>query len=319
MKRCGGSERNLIEMKNDFGSFLDKVDKNEMADAETAAELLGLQAGEERRGSHASHTVDCCMETVVEQFFSMGADQARSKFDTMCQVFLKKLEENAPHAQMPGKGGRRNSEDRRTRARKSQQLALSASSGCNEGTPASSLELDLPRVRGALSECGGAGKSGTATDVRNRPLSNSPSRRPMEDDASFGGLVKGERLKELVAKKKKNRETARVRTQGLMMETAKVGTSVPPEANSLEEDPRTFKEPVERWRVQRKRKEKKWKKKDKKKKVKYRRSSLWNKAKERIASFLVANLKEGEKEKKGRKSEKTHQDETSLGQVGEDC
>ena len=30
--------------------------------------------------------------------------------------------------------------------------------GINEGTPASSLELDLPRVRGALGECGGAGK-----------------------------------------------------------------------------------------------------------------------------------------------------------------
>ena len=34
----------------------------------------------------------------------------------------------------------------------------SASSGRNEGTPASSLELDLPRVQGAFGECGGAGK-----------------------------------------------------------------------------------------------------------------------------------------------------------------
>ena len=64
---------------------------------------------------------------------------------------------------------------------------LPAPGGINEGTPASSLELDLPRVRGALGECGGAGKSGTLGD-RKRGLSNSPSRRPMEEDALAGDL-----------------------------------------------------------------------------------------------------------------------------------
>ena len=78
----------------------DKVKRNKMADAEIAAELQGLPA------------VDCCMETMVEQFFSMGADQARSKFDAMCQIFFKKFEASTPLAQMPGKeGGRRNSDD----------------------------------------------------------------------------------------------------------------------------------------------------------------------------------------------------------------
>ena len=75
---------------------------------------------------------------------------------------------------MPGKGGgRRNSEDEQEQGKASQQLAVSVS-GWNEGTPAGSLELDLPRVRGALGECGGAGKS-------KRSLSNSPSRLPMKD------------------------------------------------------------------------------------------------------------------------------------------
>ena len=32
------------------------------------------------------------METMLEQFFSMGADQARSKIDAMCQVFFNKFE-----------------------------------------------------------------------------------------------------------------------------------------------------------------------------------------------------------------------------------
>ena len=49
-------------------------------------------------------------------------------------------------------------------------------------TPASSLELDLPRVRGAHGERGGAVKSG-AHDERKRPLSNSPSGPSMEEDA----------------------------------------------------------------------------------------------------------------------------------------
>ena len=124
----------------------ENVDKYRMVDAEMETELEELQAGEERRGSNASQAVDCCMETMVEQFFAVGADQARSKFSSMCQV--------------------------------------SASGGCNEGTPASSLELDLPRVRCEHGECAGAEKLG-ADDGRKRPLSNSPSRLPMEEDASL--------------------------------------------------------------------------------------------------------------------------------------
>ena len=79
-------------MRSDFGSCRDKVDKNKMVDAEVAAELQGSQAGEERKGSNASQAVDCCMETMVEQLFAVSADQARSKFDAMCQVFFKKFE-----------------------------------------------------------------------------------------------------------------------------------------------------------------------------------------------------------------------------------
>ena len=106
-----------------FRLLSDKVDKNKMVYAEMAASLQGLQAGEERRGSNGSRAVDCCMETMVEQFFAMGADQARTRFDAMCQ---------------PGTGGRRNGEDDQEQDKASQQLASSASGGCNEGTPVSS-------------------------------------------------------------------------------------------------------------------------------------------------------------------------------------
>ena len=60
---------------------------------------------------------------------------------------------------MPGREeGRRNSEDEQEQGKNSQQLVLPASGGFNEGTPASSMELDLPHVRCAHGERGGAGK-----------------------------------------------------------------------------------------------------------------------------------------------------------------
>ena len=85
------------------------------------------------------------METRVESFFAVGADQARSEFDAMCQVFFKKFEVYTPSAQMAGKGGgRRNSEDEQEQGKASQAGVM------KEDTPASSLELDLPRVRGSM-------------------------------------------------------------------------------------------------------------------------------------------------------------------------
>ena len=126
--------------------------------------------------------------------------------------------------------------------------------------------------------------------------------------------MKEKRLRELFVKRKRkeNRNSQGKDTRnGPLKETAKVSTCQggdlsTPKTKSQGEDPRTFKEPVERWRVQKKWKEKKWqrkkKKKDKEKKVKYRRNSLWEKAKDR--SFHTAKLEKEEKEKKGRKSKK---------------
>ena len=64
----------------------------------------------------------------------------------MCQVFFKNSS-LYPSAQIPEKGGgRRNSEDEQEQGKASPQLPLSASGWCNEGTSASSLELNLPRA-----------------------------------------------------------------------------------------------------------------------------------------------------------------------------
>ena len=58
----------------------DTVEKNRMADAEMAAELQGLQAGEERKGSNVPQTGDCCMDAVWQQFIALGANRIEAMF-----------------------------------------------------------------------------------------------------------------------------------------------------------------------------------------------------------------------------------------------
>ena len=130
-----------------------------------SAEHWSLQAGEERRGSNASQTGDGCLEALWQQFIALGANG----FETFAQRLQREM--GAAQGQMPGREkDRRSSEDEQEQDKASQQLALSGSSGSDESTPASSLELDLPRVRGVLGEGGGAGKSGKAKDERKRPF-----------------------------------------------------------------------------------------------------------------------------------------------------
>ena len=144
--------REEIEWKEErFTLLSDNVDKNTMADAEMEAELQGLQAGEERRGSNASQAVECCLKAMVEPIFAMGTDQAKSKFDALYQKILKRFETPTSPAQMPGmpgrEEGRRDSEHEQEQGRDSQQLVSLMPGGVNQVAPASSLELDLPRVR----------------------------------------------------------------------------------------------------------------------------------------------------------------------------
>ena len=149
-----------------FRQLSDKVDKNKVVDAEMTAELQGVQAGEERRGTNCG----CRSGEVKVRCFVPGV-----------------LQKNRGLYPFGADARRRNSEDEQEQAKASQQLALSASGGFNEGTPASGMELDLPRVPGAHGEGGGARNSGAAKDERKRLLSNFRSRLPMEEGASLGG------------------------------------------------------------------------------------------------------------------------------------
>ena len=110
------------------------------------------------------------------------------------------------------------------------------------------------------------------------------------------------------------KETARVRTQGHLDKTAKAGDLRTLETNSQGRDPRTLKEPVERWRVQKK----KWKKKRKKKmkKVKHRRRSWWKKYCEKMASLFTAGRKEENKGKKDQMKNRRPRARQVLGKSG---
>ena len=72
------SIREEIDRKEErFRQLSDKVDKNKMVDAEMAAELQGLQAGEERRGSNASQPGDGCLEALWQQLIALERMELR--------------------------------------------------------------------------------------------------------------------------------------------------------------------------------------------------------------------------------------------------
>ena len=116
----------------------------------------------------------------------MGSDQARSKFEAMCQILFRRRIET-PSAQMLGKEeGRRNSEDKQEQGKASQQLVLPASSGFNEGTPASVWSL-IFLVFGV--HMGNAEEQGIQVQQRiEKDLCQILSRLPMEEGALLGDL-----------------------------------------------------------------------------------------------------------------------------------
>ena len=124
--------REEVDRKEERSRLLsNKVDKNKMADAEMAAELQCLQAGEERRGSNSSQAGYCCMEALWQQInYGLGSVTSRG--------YVPKVQRSGSGpGQMPGREeGRRNNEGEQEKGNSSQQLVLPASRGCNEGTSA---------------------------------------------------------------------------------------------------------------------------------------------------------------------------------------
>ena len=176
-----------------------KIHKNKMQDAEVVAELQRLQAGEERRGGNASQTGGCRLEALWQQIAAVYPAVGPNQVDALASaVFQRFKESGATQEQMPGRDERRrNGEDEQEQGRINQQLVLPTPGGINQGAPASSLELDLPRARGAPGEGGNAGRSGTQ-GVRKRGPSRSPGRHSTDEDGDddLGEVVLQTEMKE---------------------------------------------------------------------------------------------------------------------------
>ena len=103
------------------------------------------------------------MEALWQQIAAVCAAVGPNQVDALANALFQRFRESgATQGQMPGRDERRrNSEDEQEQGRIKQQVVLPTPGGINQGVPASSLELDLLRVRGELGEGGSAGRSGT--------------------------------------------------------------------------------------------------------------------------------------------------------------
>ena len=94
------------------------------------AELDRLQAGEERSGSYASQTHDCCLETLWQQNAAVCAAVGPNHVDALANADFQRFKESgAAQEQMPRRDERRNSEEEQEQGRTSQHLAIPTPGG----------------------------------------------------------------------------------------------------------------------------------------------------------------------------------------------
>ena len=160
----------------------DKVDENRMADAE-------MEAGQSFKDCKLEKKDEAAMlrRQEIAAWRPYGSKLLPNQIDALANaVFQRFKESGAVQEQMPGRDERRRtSEEEQEQGRASQQVALPTPGWVNQVAPASSLELDLSRVRCVSGEGGSAG----------RPCKRGPSRSPgrlsrdEEGDENMGGLV----------------------------------------------------------------------------------------------------------------------------------
>ena len=230
---------------------------------------------------------------MLEQIFALGADQARS--ERRCQEKRKGEE--------------------------------TVKIGINQVALASSLELDLHRVRGAPGEGGSAGRPGTQGN-RKRGPSRSPDLQDgipwMKEEVTIW------RIGALNEKERKNSQGKDPRTyegnsqgrdpstqernsQGedprTLEESSEGGNVSARQTHSQKKDPRTSEAPSGGFRKA-ERKEPEKEEEGKGEKVEHRGSLWWTRRKEQFASLLVSERKEGNVKGKRQKEE-----QESLGEA----
>ena len=242
------------EQKEERVVFLsNKVDKIKMADAEMAAELQSLQAEEERRGSNASQTGGCCIGGFVATIYRLGSELSRG-----C----------VPKVQRYGKWPRSRCQQEKkeegiVKTNKSKTKPVS-SWRCQRQAGATKA---LQRVVWSLIFLGfgvhlvNAQEQGSQVqqrmsqkDLYQVPQVEVPWMR--KKTWQWETCERGE-VEETLGKKNREKRNSQGKDPWTFDENSQGGDLGTLKTNSQGEDPRTFKEAVQRWRVQKKRKEKK--------------------------------------------------------------
>ena len=137
-RRCGISERKSIEWRNAFDSCRTKSIRTKWPMQKWQQSFRDCRQEEKEE-------VAMLRKQVTAAWKSCG--NSLSPWENRIEAFVQRLQREV-WEQMPGREeGRRNCGDEQEQGKTSQQLVLLALGGFNEGTPASSMELDLPRVR----------------------------------------------------------------------------------------------------------------------------------------------------------------------------
>ena len=249
------SIREEIDRKEErFRQLSDKVDKNKMVDAEMAAELQGLQAGEERRGSNASQPGDGCLEALWQQLIAFermelrplykGSNVEWERHKGRCQ------EEKKKEAVKTNKSKTRPVSNGRCRVQagvlKALQRVIWSLIFLGFGVHLAKAEEQGSQVKQRIEK--DLGQMPRGVEVRWKRM-HSCENWEWKWDAR--GSCKEQ-------EEKRNSQGKDPRTFDEKMQGGDLSA---PETNSEGEDPRTFEGSLERRRVQKKRKEKQWKKK----------------------------------------------------------
>ena len=205
-----------------------------MAAEDCEEEIRSLQAGEERRGSCVSQSNGRCFDSIMEQFFTLGAAHARQQIQALQEEFIRRFEGPATPVHMTGREERGGEwEEEQAQRAASRQMGTKEPGGCNEGAPAGSA-FDLARYQDANGESGGGGYFNTPG---NGPYTREGSRTPRRQQQMHEDENLWKRKKREEFGNREKEETARRRTQeeGTMkpqIDTARRRTHEPSEQHS---------------------------------------------------------------------------------------
>ena len=174
-RRCGKSERKLIGKRSAFVCFRTKSIKTEWQTRRWKQSFMDCRLEKKEEVAMHRKRLIAAWRRCWSRFLRWGADQARSKFEVMCQMFFRRISRPRLCRCQEKKKEKGTVKMNNNKAEPVSSWCLPTPGGINQGAPSRSLELDLHRVRSVSGEGGSAGRLGTQVD-RKRGPSRSPGR-----------------------------------------------------------------------------------------------------------------------------------------------